>query len=185
MPEHIQDRGGYSFHLTNIDCLRGATSFNVIMELKGSVGPLMPYLAASLNGCSYVHGADEISLMDDGHIVVIYPERLTLTDVKDLREADALCEKYYRILRGVGERRDRIEPVYSKKNRTRVLDILQALPKTNCGACGDPSCVAFASRVYRREAALARCPSLPAESPAYVRLLALLRADGYAVPEDS
>jgi len=183
MQEPMQQRRGYRFRLINIDCLRGATSFNVIMELERSVGDLMPFLAASLDGCSYAHGAQEISLMDGGHIVAIYPERLTLTDVQDVPEADVLCEKYFGLLRDVAARKDRIEPVYARKIRTRVLDILKALPGTNCGACGDPTCLAFASRVYRREEALARCPHLRTDAPSYAALLESLRSDGHAAPE--
>jgi len=185
MTAPVQQRNGYSYRLVNIDCLRGATSFNVLMDLDRPVAHLMPFLAAILNGCRYVHGTDEICLMDDGHIVVFYPQRLTLTDVKDLAEAEALCLKYHHVLQDVEARRDRIQPVFSKKNRTTVLDILKGLPKTNCGECGDPTCLAFASRVYRREAPLARCPRLAPTTPACSELIAALRADGYDLPDGS
>ncbi len=44
MGEHIQKRQGYSFQLVNIDCLREAVSFNVIMDLERSVSHLMPFI---------------------------------------------------------------------------------------------------------------------------------------------
>jgi len=179
MNEHAHRRDGYRFHLANIDCLRGATSFNVLMHLERSVIDLLPYLAASLPGCSYLHGAEEISLMDSGHIVVIYPERLTLTDVKDLEEADALCRRYFLRICDVAARRDEIEPVYARKNTVSVLQILQAVPRTNCGECGEATCMAFASRVFRREAHLVDCTSLADRTGAVRALLDDLRANGY------
>ena len=38
------------------------------------------------------------------------------------------------------------------------LDILQRTPKTNCGECGHPTCLAFAAAVTRAGAEIARCP---------------------------
>ena len=178
-----QKHDGYTFHLTNIDCLRGATSFNVIMQLDRSLHDLMPYLASYLPGCSYVHGAEEISLMDAGHIVVIYPEKMTFTDVRNEEEAASICRRYVEIVRHVAARTGEIQPVYSKKVTVSVLQILQGLPGTNCGACGDATCMAFASRVFRREIPLSACPELSLASGAVQDLLALLRENGYALPE--
>lgn len=31
-----------------------------------------------------------------------------------------------------------------------VLELLKALPRTNCGECGQPTCMAFATRVIRK-----------------------------------
>ncbi len=179
MNDHIQKRTGYSYYLINIDCLRGATSFNVMMQLESHVTDLMPYLAASLPGCSYIHGVEEISLMDSGHIVVIYPERMTLTDVKGIEEAEELCRRYFDMILDVDRRKNEIEPVYAKKTTISVLQILQGLPRTNCGECGDATCLAFASRVYRREVSLSACPGLQRGTEAVQELLAAIHADGY------
>jgi ArsR family metal-binding transcriptional regulator len=178
-------REGFSYRLVNIDCLRGATSFNVLMSLERSVERLMPWLAASLAGCSYLHGTREISLMDNGHIVVIYPERMTLTDVKGPEEAEELCNRYYQLIQEVDACRDAWVPVYAKKTRITVLEILKSLPRTNCGECGETTCLAFASRVWRREVAVLGCSKLLENADDTRSLRAMLRADGYTVEDDS
>ncbi|MHB8067890.1 MAG: DUF3786 domain-containing protein [Desulfobaccales bacterium] len=43
-----------------------------------------------------------------------------------------------------------------------VLELLKALPRTNCGECGHPTCMAFATQVIKEGADLGRCPHLPA-----------------------
>jgi len=91
MDEHIHRRKGYLFYLVNIDCLRTSTLFNVVMELEASIEDLLPYLAACLPGCNYVHGSDVVDLMDAGHIVGIYPSRITITGVEGEEEAERLC----------------------------------------------------------------------------------------------
>ena len=40
------------------------------------------------------------------------------------------------------------------------LDIYKLLPKTNCGECKSPTCLAFAMRVAQKQAALALCRPL-------------------------
>lgn len=44
------------------------------------------------------------------------------------------------------------------------LDIYQLLPRTNCGDCGVPTCLAFAMKVASKQAALDECPHVSEES---------------------
>lgn len=48
-----------------------------------------------------------------------------------------------------------------------VLDLLKTLPRTNCGDCGQVTCMAFATRVIKEGEDLAKCPHL---SPAALEL---------------
>ncbi|MDW8085875.1 MAG: acetyl-CoA decarbonylase/synthase complex subunit gamma, partial [Ignisphaera sp.] len=55
------------------------------------------------------------------------------------------------------------------------IQIFQLLPKTNCGKCGEPNCMAFAVKLANFEAALEACTPLVEDSrPAYERLKSLL-----------
>jgi hypothetical protein len=42
-----------------------------------------------------------------------------------------------------------------------VLEVLKHLPRTNCGDCGQPTCLAFATQVIKEGEDLAKCPHLP------------------------
>ena len=42
-----------------------------------------------------------------------------------------------------------------------VLEVLKRLPRTNCGDCGQPTCLAFATQVIKEGEDLAKCPHLP------------------------
>lgn len=159
------DRGragrGYSFQLVNIDCLRDSSHFNVVMQLDRSVAALLPYLAATLPNCTYVHGSDVINVMDAGHIVGIYPERITITDVTGPETAEDLCQRYFRLIEKVRAAGPSIEPVFHARPERTVLEIYRSLPGTNCGQCGLSTCMAFAAALYRGEAAMAACEPLP------------------------
>jgi len=46
------------------------------------------------------------------------------------------------------------------------LDIFKLLPKTNCGKCGRPTCLAFAMALAGKKASLAECPHISDEAKA-------------------
>ena len=51
-----------------------------------------------------------------------------------------------------------------------ALDLYRdVLPKTNCGRCGFPTCLAFASMVVSEQLPLEKCPFLSAETVAACR----------------
>ena len=183
MGDPIQRREGYSFYLVNIDCLRTSTQFNVVMDLERSIQELLPYLAACLPGCNYVHGSDVIDLMDAGHIIGIYPRQITITSVEGKEDAEHLCGEYFSRILDVAGRKDTIQPVYEKRPTLSVLSILRALPRTNCGACSAPTCTAFAAQVFRREAPVSACPPFLSALERHRDLVQELRAHGYAVPD--
>jgi len=41
-----------------------------------------------------------------------------------------------------------------------LLDVYKFLPQTNCGECGEPSCMTFASKLLERKATIDGCPPL-------------------------
>ena len=44
------------------------------------------------------------------------------------------------------------------------IDIFKLLPKTNCKACGDPTCLAFAMKLAASKAQLSACPYITEEA---------------------
>ncbi|MFW6117593.1 MAG: acetyl-CoA decarbonylase/synthase complex subunit gamma [Thermoproteota archaeon] len=57
-----------------------------------------------------------------------------------------------------------------KKNKEKLgfkeispIDVYQLLPRTNCGECGFPNCMAFATKVVNREVSIDECPPLQKE----------------------
>jgi len=46
------------------------------------------------------------------------------------------------------------------------LDIFKLLPKTNCGDCGVPTCMAFAMKLVQKKAELSECPDVSEEAKA-------------------
>lgn len=184
MKQQITHEVDYSFYLVNIECMPTSRHFNVVMELERSIEPLFPYLASELPGCTYIHGSGVINLVEGGHIIGFYPHRITITDVDGSAAAADLCRHYYRKILEVEGSRDRIPPLYEKRVSVNLLDILRALPGTNCGECGLPTCMAFAAQVLRREALIEKCKPLTEAitEQKTQQLMKKLAANGWQVP---
>jgi acetyl-CoA decarbonylase/synthase complex subunit gamma len=63
------------------------------------------------------------------------------------------------------------------KTHISPIDVYRLLPMTNCKACGDENCMAFATKLVNREVNLDACPPLleAAHRAAYEQLWALLK----------
>ncbi|HDS16614.1 MAG TPA: DUF3786 domain-containing protein [Proteobacteria bacterium] len=56
-----------------------------------------------------------------------------------------------------------------KKTLLKILDLLKKLPRTNCGACGYATCMAFAMQVLREGENPAKCPYWKPEDLVFVK----------------
>jgi len=59
-----------------------------------------------------------------------------------------------------------------------VMEVLKTLPRTNCGECGQATCLAFATRVIKEGEELTRCPYLPEAAQALAGDIASQQAAG-------
>lgn len=62
-------------------------------------------------------------------------------------------------------RRDEIQPKPEGRRVPRPLDVYELLPRTNCRACGEATCMAFAFGLLESRHRAEECPSLA--DPAY------------------
>lgn len=44
--------------------------------------------------------------------------------------------------------------------KLNVMEILRELPRTNCKECGEPTCMAFATKLLKKDKTLADCKPL-------------------------
>ena len=147
-------------NLINIECMPTSTKFNAIIDLNVDIGDLLPYLATEIRGCTYIHGTKQLNYMDRGHIIAIRPRQITVTALQDEEEARQMCEDLKNVINKVYQQRDNITPTLSKHARLDPLTVYRELPRTNCGECGETTCMAFAARVVSRELTANRCKPL-------------------------
>ena len=146
--------------LVNIECMPTSTKFNAIIDFEEDIGELLPFLATVIRGCTYVHGTGELNYMDEGHIIAIRPKQITVTALTSETEARQMCEDLKKMINEVYEQRDTITPTLRKQARLDPLSVYRELPQTDCGDCGEPTCMAFAAKVVIRELTANGCKIL-------------------------
>ncbi|MGB5933308.1 MAG: (Fe-S)-binding protein [Anaerolineae bacterium] len=154
----------YSLEVTSPPCDPGAERWNAIAHLSGDIGEVLPYLnAAALKGCIYDHQSRILTWQRGGRRVIIRPQDIAVTNLEDREDAWRVVESLVKTINQTWDRRADIEPDYRKRERLKPMDIYKLLPGTNCKACGEPSCFAFALKVTVGEVKIENCQPLFAD----------------------
>lgn len=180
----------HSHKITRIlPCLADPEKIRVIAELSDEIHKVFPYLNAVLKGCIYNHPALTLTIKKDGKLLTLHFRHITLAKVEDEREAEDILRWLEDLINETYEKRDKIEPNYSKGAELKALDIFKLLPGTNCRRCGELTCLAFAVKLVGQEIGITKCGPLYSEEYLEKRkvLLELLQAAGYniSIKEDA
>lgn len=154
-------------------------------ELTDDISPVFPYLNAIQKGTIYDPQRQTLNFKQGGRGITLYSRKALVTNLKDREEAEKFLERLRDLINKTYERREEIEPSYKSRAKLTVLDLYKLLPRTNCGECGEPTCMAFATKLVGEEVEVERCrPLFAAEyQEMRERLLGLLDEAGYAVPQ--
>ena len=174
----------HSYEITlTLPCLADPEKIRVIAEVSGEIHEAFPYLNATLKGCIYNHPALTLTIKKDGKLFTLHAHHITLAKIEDEKEAEEILKWLKDLINETYEKRDQIEPNYSKGEELRALDIYKLLPGTSCKRCGELTCLAFAVKLVGQEIEVAKCNPLFSEEYQGKRkvLLELLHAAGYNV----
>ena len=153
-------------------CVADETKIRIIAEITGDLEPVFPYLNAVIPHASYSPGAQTLTYLDGHRMVVLYPRRIAMAKPHELVDAWLRLADIRRRAGDAWARRDEIEPDYTTRKKPPALEILKRLPGTNCGQCGEMTCMAFALRLWAGEARLGACaPVLAPEQAAHLEAL--------------
>jgi ArsR family metal-binding transcriptional regulator len=141
-------------------CFADPAKIRLIAHHDMDSGPLMPYLNAIIKPAQYNPGAPTLSFKNGVRMITLYPGKIAIAKADDLLDAWLYLKQIKDRLDDVNSRRDEIAPDFSKSEPPSPLDIYKLLPKTNCGECGTPTCLAFAALLAGGEAGPDSCPFL-------------------------
>jgi ArsR family metal-binding transcriptional regulator len=137
----------YRLEIFNNECMPGALSVQCFAHLDQDAGPALPYLNAVLGGFEYIQAPPSVTFRVQGKLITVHARKIAVNALKNEDEARKIVEWLIREINSAWERRAEIEPSYRGLPRPRMIDILRLLPKTNCKACGAPTCLVFATQV--------------------------------------
>ncbi|MDR7522907.1 MAG: (Fe-S)-binding protein [Armatimonadota bacterium] len=174
----------FKYQLFAPECHPGAETLNCLAAFSDDVSAAFPYLNAVLKGAVYRPDAGILSFRREGKFITLFPRRAAITKVIDDADARRTLAWLRDFINQTYEARDTITPSYKSCDALKPLDVYKLLPGTNCGECGEATCLAFALKVVAQAVEVSACR--PLFSGQYeskrVRLVEGLLGAGYEVP---
>jgi len=140
-----------------VPCVADKSRIRFIAHLGGDIAPVFPYLNTLMHEASYNARAATFTFMDAHRLVALYGQRVVVAKADDLVDGWRTLEMIRCRAADAWARRASVEPTYQMRQRPPALEVYKRLPKTNCGACGQASCLALAVMVYEGEVNISRC----------------------------
>jgi ArsR family metal-binding transcriptional regulator len=174
----------------SLPCLADPGKIIVVGEADAALDGVLPLLNAVLpNVVSYNPFAGIMTLRRRPGLITIYPRRVMITQVDGVEEGLALLAAARDLLNRTWARRDEIEPRPEGRRVPRPLDVYELLPRSNCRACGEATCMAYAFGLLEARRRPDECPALaePAhevQRAALEALLSNLGGDGGSLQPD-
>lgn len=174
-----------SFEITHVlPCLADARKIRFQARPSADLAEVLPYLNAVLPKAVYHHAAPALTFTRDQRIICLQPRQVTGAKVDDLDDARAILDELQALINETWERRGEITPLFTRRERLTPAPIFSLLPKTNCRACGQATCLAFAVELAAERISVLRCTPLftAAHQESRQLLFDLLGNAGYEVP---
>jgi ArsR family metal-binding transcriptional regulator len=125
---------------------------------------VLPYLASLPGVVAYNPGAGAVTFRRQPGFLTVYPERIFITQVKDVQEGLNLLAALVDAINATWEGREQLIPAAGARRAPRPLDIWTLLPQTNCKACGEETCMAFACNLLLQSRELLECKAIYQEA---------------------
>jgi ArsR family metal-binding transcriptional regulator len=147
-------------------CVADRTKIRMTAHLAGDLGPAFPYMNAEMLSASYNPNRPSFTYLDGYRMVALYPRRITVAKADGIIDAWRMLEGIRTRANDTWARRAQIKPCCEMRERPAALEIYKRLPKTNCRACGERTCLAFAAKLWLGQARLEACtPVFAGERP--------------------
>lgn len=159
----------YEIDLQCPPCEPGAEVWVATVNTAADLSELMPYVNALVEKGDYSPGLPAIVWRQGAHKLFMKPHQFGISNLRDRADAEREIAKVVQFLNETWDKRDGITPDFSTRSRPKVLDVFKLLPRTNCGECGVPSCMAFAVALVEGNHRLDDCPALMVDAGAVNR----------------
>lgn len=142
-------------------CLAEPGKIIVVGKPSRAIDAVLPLLNAILpNVISYNPRAAALVLRRKPGFITLTPDAVYITQVKDADEGIELLSALRDLLNETWDARETIQPRNEERRTPRPLDVWELLPRTNCRACGEATCMAFAVALVQARRTLEECAPL-------------------------
>ncbi len=142
-------------------CLAEPGKLVIVGKPSRAIDPVLPLLNAMLpNVISYNPRSGALVLRRKPGFITLLSERIYITQVNDAEEGLELLGAVRDLLNQTWEQRDTLQPRHDERRTPRPLDVWELLPRTNCRACGEATCMAFGFGLLEARRQVDECPPL-------------------------
>jgi len=168
-PTYKEDIFGSAAIMVLSPCIADETKIRLIAHISGDMTAVFPYLNAEIRGANYNENGPMLTFMDGHRLITIYPHKIAIGKADEIVDAWRTLEMIRCLSNDVYARRAAIEPLYVMRKKPPALEIYKRLPKTNCGRCGQKTCMAFALTLWSGNAKPALCEPIFTAEYAHLR----------------
>jgi ArsR family metal-binding transcriptional regulator len=155
--EFPEDVFGRAAVMVLASCVADQTKIRIIAHISGDLTEAFPYLNAEMKHACYNAHGPTFTFMDGYRMVSAYSRRIAVAKADEIVDAWRVLEEMRRRVNQVWARRREIEPSYERRQKPPALEMYKRLPGTNCGECGEATCLAFAVKVHGGTLDARRC----------------------------
>ena len=124
------------------------------------ISSLFPFLNGVIKKAIYLKEPPFMRFRFNKVLCAVHPCSLAAFPFEDQQSGEAFAERIIEFINDVHDRRSTLDPNHKTHNPVSVVEVLKILPKTNCGRCGYPTCMAFAGAIRTGRAVPNQCPDL-------------------------
>jgi ArsR family metal-binding transcriptional regulator len=155
-----------SFTITRVaDCIADPTKNRVLARLSDDISAVFPYLNAVVPNLMYSPEGNTVTVKRGVRILTFYPKGASMAKVDGAEGAVAQLTWFKDLCNDIWRRREEIAPCHERRRVLGPLDVYPLLPRSNCGECGEATCMAFAFGLLLETHTPEDCPHLA--SPEY------------------
>lgn len=154
---------GWTKEITRAECRPESQTVHCIARLDQDIGEVIPYLNAVLGGYTYCKEPPSVTFRSQGKLISVHADHIAINANRDAEESEKILQWLKSEINDAWEKRDEITPSFEAVPRPQPIAILKFLPKTNCGKCGRPTCIVFASLAMEGGKGAEDCPELTSE----------------------
>ena len=150
----------YDLEVEISPCRPDSEELVATVRLNVDITPVLPYLNRTLRGAAYNPGAPSLAWKKGEQHVAFWPYKIAVSQLRSRMHAQAMARGLVGLVNRTWERRAEIEPDREGHHHPGPMEICDLLPRTNCRACGQPTCFTFALRLVAGQARLEDCTPL-------------------------
>ena len=158
-----------------LPCLAEPGKIIIIGKPSRSLDDVLPYMATLPGIIAYNPETHTLTFRRQPGFLTLYSDKVYITQVNDTQQGLDLLEALTDAINATWERRAELVALTIRRYAPRPLDIWTLLPRSNCGQCGESTCMAFACNLLLQNRSVNECLPLMAES-AFIDRRATLEA---------